>query len=244
MSDFTIFREILLLRSLPKYRAKQKNGIFFYENRKIKPKLLSFSRKLIPAKHNFCQFRLQKLIRLNFSIFQVIYQFQMYWNIWDFYKDLSKYLKKYINRWFQSADSLEMSLIAILAPAVRCYWALSHWHEAILTTVNASNHFLLAEITLAYFLFGPFLPSPNRSGYTFLQKNIRIHYTRGVFVKNQGVWKVMSRLQMMKFLHYLTLWDKKDNKLTLWSPITFNLFQNDFLIMDPRNLSVCIKKLI
>lgn len=36
----------------------------------------------------------------------------------------------------QSADSLEMSLIAILAPAVRCYWGVSHWHEASLTTVR------------------------------------------------------------------------------------------------------------
>lgn len=34
-----------------------------------------------------------------------------------------------------SADSLEMSLIAILAPAVKCYWGITHWHEASLTTI-------------------------------------------------------------------------------------------------------------
>ncbi|XP_012558384.2 synaptic vesicle 2-related protein isoform X1 [Hydra vulgaris] len=34
-----------------------------------------------------------------------------------------------------SADSLEMALLAILAPAIRCEWNLTHWHEAFLTTI-------------------------------------------------------------------------------------------------------------
>ncbi|XP_065054494.1 synaptic vesicle 2-related protein-like isoform X2 [Rhopilema esculentum] len=33
------------------------------------------------------------------------------------------------------ADSMEMSILAILGPAVRCEWYLTHWHEAFLTTV-------------------------------------------------------------------------------------------------------------
>jgi len=31
-----------------------------------------------------------------------------------------------------------MALLAILAPAVRCEWHLSHYHEAMLTTVCIS----------------------------------------------------------------------------------------------------------
>lgn len=41
-----------------------------------------------------------------------------------------------------SADSLEMALLAILAPAIRCYWNLTHWHEAFLTTVVFVGMFL------------------------------------------------------------------------------------------------------
>ena len=44
------------------------------------------------------------------------------------------------------ADSLEMALLAILAPAVRCEWNLSHWHEAFLTTVRNSSTVLILKI--------------------------------------------------------------------------------------------------
>ena len=41
---------------------------------------------------------------------------------------------------FYSADSLEIALLAILAPAVRCEWNLSHYHEAMLTTVRIIDY--------------------------------------------------------------------------------------------------------
>ena len=44
------------------------------------------------------------------------------------------------------ADSLEMALLAILAPAVRCEWNLSHWHEAFLTTVRSSSTAMILKI--------------------------------------------------------------------------------------------------
>lgn len=47
---------------------------------------------------------------------------------------------------FQMSDSLEMALLAILAPAIRCEWGLTHWHEAGLTTVNTQFITLIKHI--------------------------------------------------------------------------------------------------
>lgn len=41
--------------------------------------------------------------------------------------------------YLQIADSLEMMLLSILAPTIRCIWHLPSWKEALVTTVRFTN---------------------------------------------------------------------------------------------------------
>ncbi len=51
------------------------------------------------------------------------------------------------------ADSMEMSILAILGPAVRCEWRLTHWHEAFLTTASTiSSLSLLLSLSFSLYL--------------------------------------------------------------------------------------------
>eukprot|EP00111_Clytia_hemisphaerica_P001272 TCONS_00003636-protein len=68
-----------------------------------------------------------------------------------------------------SADSLEMALLAILAPAVRCEWHLSHYHEAMLTTIV-----FIGMLIFSYFW--------GWASDTYGRRKVLIWSTTGVFV--------------------------------------------------------------
>ena len=50
-------------------------------------------------------------------------------------------------------DSLELLLLAILAPAIHCLWHLSSWEEAFITTVSVHN-IALGIYIMMYFVHG------------------------------------------------------------------------------------------
>ena len=54
-------------------------------------------------------------------------------------------------------DSLELLLLAIMAPAIHCLWHLSSWEEAFITTVSVDS-----------IVLGIQLHEPN-AGYNTLQ---------------------------------------------------------------------------
>lgn len=41
---------------------------------------------------------------------------------------------------FEVAEAMEIMLIAVVSPAIRCEWQLENWQVALVTTVSA--HFL------------------------------------------------------------------------------------------------------
>lgn len=67
-----------------------------------------------------------------------------------------------------SADSLEMALLAILAPAVRCEWNLSHYHEAMMTTI------VFVGMLISSYFWG-------WASDTFGRRKVLIWSTMGVF---------------------------------------------------------------
>lgn len=49
-------------------------------------------------------------------------------------------------------DSLELLLLAIMAPAIHCLWHLSSLEEAFITTVSVHN--IVLGIHITYFVHG------------------------------------------------------------------------------------------
>ena len=44
---------------------------------------------------------------------------------------------------FEVAEAMEIMLIAVVSPVIRCEWQLENWQVALVTTVSA--HFLCQE---------------------------------------------------------------------------------------------------